>query len=392
MAIRDDFEVAAGQVRAAVQRFALGLLVHRRVRRHAGRQGRHRPGRACPRAGARSGQPRARGDRPAGRRRQPHHRRPQGIRHPARGERPPARGECAAAGLADRGAPAGERERAACAASPISAKGPEASFITARIVGDSVSAYVRGALLNVGRKAGVASGQAVVTGEGLAGRIAEVGDNSARVLFVTDVNSRLPVLIERTRERAILAGDNSAQLRLTLLQSRQRRAARRSHHHLGPRRQLPGRHPGRRGRRDRRGPACACGPFADFSRLEFVRVVDYGVTGLVSGGHSTAGDAVGRGRPEGAMMRPPMKADGLLAMLDRWGRAALPGAVLLFFVAADPGAAARALPLRRPAAPAGAGRLPVQPGDARAPAGPAAAGHGRAARPAAGRAGRAGRA
>ena len=27
-----------------------------------------------------------------------------------------------------------------------------------------------------------------------------------------------------------------------------------------------------------------------------------------------------------------MKADGLLAVLDRWGRAALPGAVLLFFV------------------------------------------------------------
>ena len=54
------------------------------------------------------------------------------------------------------------------------------------------------------------TGQAVVTGEGLAGRIAEVGDNSARVLFVTDVNSRLPVLVERTRERAILAGDNSA--------------------------------------------------------------------------------------------------------------------------------------------------------------------------------------
>jgi cell shape-determining protein MreD len=27
-----------------------------------------------------------------------------------------------------------------------------------------------------------------------------------------------------------------------------------------------------------------------------------------------------------------MRADGLLAMLDRWGRAALPGAVLLFFV------------------------------------------------------------
>jgi rod shape-determining protein MreC len=159
-------------------------------------------------------------------------------------------------------------------------EGPEASFITARIVGDSVSAYVRGALLNVGRRAGVASGQAVVTGEGLAGRIAEVGDNSARVLFVTDVNSRLPVLIERTRERAILAGDNSQQLRLSLLQS------------------VAGVQRGDRIVTSGHGGSFPVGipvgevvetgegsvrvrPFADFSRLEFVRVVDYGVTGLV---------------------------------------------------------------------------------------------------------------
>jgi rod shape-determining protein MreC len=165
-------------------------------------------------------------------------------------------------------------------------EGPEASFITARIVGDSVSAYVRGALLNVGRKVGVAPGQAVVTGEGLAGRIAEVGDNSSRVLFVTDVNSRLPVLIERTRERAILAGDNSSQLRLTLLQS------------------LQGVQRGDRIITSGHGGSFPVGipvgevvetseghvrvrPFADFSRLEFVRVVDYGVTGLVSGGHNT---------------------------------------------------------------------------------------------------------
>ena len=165
-------------------------------------------------------------------------------------------------------------------------EGPEASFITARIVGDSVSAYVRGALLNAGRKVGVAPGQAAVTAEGLAGRIAEVGDNSARVLFVTDVNSRLPVMVERTRERAILAGDNSAQLRLTLLQS------------------LQGVQRGDRIITSGHGGSFPVGipvgevvetseghvrvrPFADFSRLEFVRVVDYGVTGLVSGGHST---------------------------------------------------------------------------------------------------------
>lgn len=173
-------------------------------------------------------------------------------------------------------------------------EGPEASFITARIVGDSVSAYVRGALINVGRGAGVTPGQAVVTGEGLAGRIAEVGDHSARVLFVTDVNSRLPVQVERTRERAILAGDNSPLMRLTLAQT------------------LQGVQRGDRIVTSGHGGSFPVGipvgevvqtesgsvkvrPFADFSRLEFVRVVDYGVTGLVGGG-SGAPSSTPRGR------------------------------------------------------------------------------------------------
>ncbi|HZP98534.1 MAG TPA: rod shape-determining protein MreC [Reyranella sp.] len=168
-------------------------------------------------------------------------------------------------------------------------EGPEASFITARIVGDSVSAYVRGALLNVGRKAGVTPGQAVVTGEGLAGRVAEVGDNSARVLFVTDVNSRLPVLVERTRERAILVGDNSPQLRLTLLQGVQ--GVQRGDRIVtsGDGGSFPVGIPVGEVVQSGEGHV-RVRPFADFSRLEFVRVVDYGVTGLVSapGGASSA--------------------------------------------------------------------------------------------------------
>jgi len=164
-------------------------------------------------------------------------------------------------------------------------EGPEASFITARIVGDSVSAYVRGALLNVGRKAGVTPGQAVVTGEGLAGRVAEVGDNSARVLFVTDVNSRLPVQVERTRERAILAGDNSALMRLTLaqtLQGVQRGDCIVTSGHGGS---FPVGIPVGEVVQTESG-SVKVRPFADFSRLEFVRVVDYGVTGLVNTGSS----------------------------------------------------------------------------------------------------------
>jgi rod shape-determining protein MreC len=50
-------------------------------------------------------------------------------------------------------------------------EGPEASFITARIVGDSVSAYVRGALLNVGRKAGVNLSGAILIALAFFGRV-----------------------------------------------------------------------------------------------------------------------------------------------------------------------------------------------------------------------------
>ena len=173
-------------------------------------------------------------------------------------------------------------------------EGPEASFITARIVGDSVSAYVRGALLNVGRKVGVTPGQAVLTAEGLAGRVAEVGENSARVLFVTDVNSRLPVQVERTRERAILAGDNSALMRLTLaqtLQGVQRGDRIVTSGHGGS---FPVGIPVGEIVQTGDGGSVKVRPFADFSRLEFVRVVDYGVTGLVGGASTPAASPKGR--------------------------------------------------------------------------------------------------
>jgi rod shape-determining protein MreC len=40
--------------------------------------------------------------------------------------------------------------------------------------------------------------------------VSEVGLRAARVLLVTDLNSRVPVLIENEHARAVLAGDNSA--------------------------------------------------------------------------------------------------------------------------------------------------------------------------------------
>ncbi len=89
------------------------------------------------------------------------------------------------------------------------ATGPEARFIASRAVADPGGAFAHSLILNAGQRAGVHKGQAVVTGDGLVGRISGVGDRSSRLLLITDLNSRIPVLIESTRTRAIMAGTNT---------------------------------------------------------------------------------------------------------------------------------------------------------------------------------------
>ena len=85
----------------------------------------------------------------------------------------------------------------------------ERRYVTARVVGDQGSAFVRSVLVSAGSDAGVAKGQAALTGSGLAGRVAEVGERIARILLITDINSRIPVQVGTAREKAVLAGDNS---------------------------------------------------------------------------------------------------------------------------------------------------------------------------------------
>lgn len=94
---------------------------------------------------------------------------------------------------------------------------PPMRFVSARVIGDPGSAFVRSMLINAGTRDGIAKGQAVVTGDGLAGRIVAAGGRSARVLMITDINSRVPVVVESSRERAILAGDNRDTMRLVFL-------------------------------------------------------------------------------------------------------------------------------------------------------------------------------
>ncbi len=90
-------------------------------------------------------------------------------------------------------------------------------FVTARVIGDPGGAFARSVLVNAGARDGVEKGQAAITSVGLAGRVTQVGVRSSRILLLTDINSRIPVLVGAGRDRAILAGDNTNQPKLLYL-------------------------------------------------------------------------------------------------------------------------------------------------------------------------------
>ncbi len=91
---------------------------------------------------------------------------------------------------------------------------PDPAFVTARVIGDLGSAFGHSMLLGAGGRDGLRKGQAVLAGEVLVGHIAEVGERSARLLLLTDINAKIPVLVEGSRTRAVLTGDNKSRPKL----------------------------------------------------------------------------------------------------------------------------------------------------------------------------------
>jgi rod shape-determining protein MreC len=174
---------------------------------------------------------------------------------------------------------------------------PTPQFTTVRVVADLGGAYARSALLAIGPQHSVRKGQVALDGSGLVGRITEVGGRSARLLLVTDINSRIPVQVERTRTRAILAGTNAPRPRLQ--------------HWTGGEAPVAGERivtASEAGAfpaglpvgivREGRGGVLEVELFADLDRLEFVRLHDFGLSGILPPEQVT--------RPE----RPRRRGDG----------------------------------------------------------------------------------
>jgi len=88
---------------------------------------------------------------------------------------------------------------------------------TARVIGVGGGTFERSVLVGAGSNDGVTRGFPVVDVNGLIGRVLHVGRWTSRVLLVTDLNSRVPVRVERTGALAIAEGQNEGFLRLKFL-------------------------------------------------------------------------------------------------------------------------------------------------------------------------------
>jgi rod shape-determining protein MreC len=173
-----------------------------------------------------------------------------------------------------------EAENAALRATLNLVPDPALHYVTARVIADQGGAFVRSVLVSVGVAEGVEQGQAALTGDGLAGRVAEVGNNTSRVLLVTDMNSRIPILVGDTQDRAMLVGDNTAEPHLRYLEPRVDvqpgdRVVTSGHGGVFP----PGLPVGRVVSVDEEGIRVR--PFVDWGHMQYLRLVDYELPGIL---------------------------------------------------------------------------------------------------------------
>ena len=78
--------------------------------------------------------------------------------------------------------------------------------IVAKVLIDKQSPFLRSVIINKGSKDNIKLGMAVLDGDFLVGKVVEVNFTTARVLLLSDLNSKIPVTIEPEGYQSILSG------------------------------------------------------------------------------------------------------------------------------------------------------------------------------------------
>jgi len=88
---------------------------------------------------------------------------------------------------------------------PLQVQHPSPAIL-AQVFARDPSSWFKTLLVGKGEGEGVSKNMAVVVSEGVVGRVIEVSANTAKVLLVTDPNSAVDVIIQRSRAQGIMEG------------------------------------------------------------------------------------------------------------------------------------------------------------------------------------------
>jgi len=80
------------------------------------------------------------------------------------------------------------------------------NLVSARVILDEQSPYLNSFVINIGVNKKIKNGMAALDGKNFIGRIVDVNYFSSRILLVTDLNSKIPVISEPSGNHAILSG------------------------------------------------------------------------------------------------------------------------------------------------------------------------------------------
>jgi len=92
------------------------------------------------------------------------------------------------------------------------------SMIGAEVIGQDPSSWFKSITIDRGERDGVKKGMAVISPAGVIGQILKTSPHYATVLLITDYNSAIDSIVERTRAKAIVEGkgENRCQLKYLL--------------------------------------------------------------------------------------------------------------------------------------------------------------------------------
>lgn len=156
---------------------------------------------------------------------------------------------------------------------------PEAKYITARVIAEEGDAFSHSLIAYTGGN--VKKGQVALSERGVIGRVDQVGQMYSKIILITDINSKIPVMVERTRVRGILSGDNTPQPKMVFIPLDAELNVGDRIVTSGVAGVFPSGLPvGKIVSVEKNNVKVR--PFNNLDRLEYVRIVDYGLDGVIA--------------------------------------------------------------------------------------------------------------